>query len=160
MSNQNVDLKRAGLKVTLPRLNILSILSESAGEGAHLSAEDVYQRLRDAGDDVGLATVYRVLTQFETAGLVERHNFESGHSVFELATDDHHDHMVDVDNNEVIEFVDEEIEARQHAIAAERGYVERVILPHETRLQLVRALRALRGKRASGPPKKHGNIPL
>jgi Fur family ferric uptake transcriptional regulator len=97
-------------------------LSESAGEGAHLSAEDVYQRLRDAGDDVGLATVYRVLTQFETAGLVERHNFESGHSVFELATDDHHDHMVDVDNNEVIEFVDEEIEARQHAIAAERGY--------------------------------------
>ena len=122
MSNQNVDLKRAGLKVTLPRLNILSILSESAGEGAHLSAEDVYQRLRDAGDDVGLATVYRVLTQFETTGLVERHNFESGHSVFELATDDHHDHMVDVDNNEVIEFVDEEIEARQHAIAAERGY--------------------------------------
>jgi Fur family ferric uptake transcriptional regulator len=111
VSNQNVDLKRAGLKVTLPRLNILSILSESAGEGAHLSAEDVYQRLRDAGDDVGLATVYRVLTQFETAGLV-----------FELATDDHHDHMVDVDNNEVIEFVDEEIEARQHAIAAERGY--------------------------------------
>ena len=85
MSNQNVDLKRAGLKVTLPRLNILSILSESAGEGAHLSAEDVYQRLRDAGDDVGLATVYRVLTQFETAGLVERHNFESGHSVFELS---------------------------------------------------------------------------
>ena len=122
MSNQNVDLKRAGLKVTLPRLNILSILSESAGEGAHLSAEDVYQRLRDAGDDVGLATVYRVLTQFETAGLVERHNFESGHSVFELATDDHHDHMVDVDNNEVIEFVDEQIESRQHAIAAERGY--------------------------------------
>ena len=92
MTNQNVDLKRAGLKVTLPRLNILSILSESADEGAHLSAEDVYQRLRDAGDDVGLATVYRVLTQFETAGLVERHNFESGHSVFELATDDHHDH--------------------------------------------------------------------
>ena len=122
VTSQNVDLKRAGLKVTLPRLNILSILSESADEGAHLSAEDVYQRLRDAGDDVGLATVYRVLTQFETAGLVERHNFESGHSVFELATDDHHDHMVDVDTNEVIEFVDEEIEARQHAIAAERGF--------------------------------------
>ena len=117
MTNQNVDLKRAGLKVTLPRLNILSILSESADEGAHLSAEDVYQRLRDAGDDVGLATVYRVLTQFETAGLVERHNFESGHSVFELATDDHHDHMVDVDNNEIIEFVDEEIEARHVVLA-------------------------------------------
>ena len=104
------------------RINSLSILSESTDEGAHLSAEDVYQRLRDAGDDVGLATVYRVLTQFETAGLVERHNFESGHSVFELATDDHHDHMVDVDTNEVIEFVDSEIEARQHAIAAEQGF--------------------------------------
>ena len=122
MANQNIDLKRAGLKVTLPRINILSILSESTDEGAHLSAEDVYQRLRDAGEDVGLATVYRVLTQFETAGLVERHNFESGHSVFELATDDHHDHMVDVDTNEVIEFVDSEIEARQHAIAAEQGF--------------------------------------
>ena len=122
MTNQNVDLKRAGLKVTLPRLNILSILSESTDQGAHLSAEDVYQRLRDAGDDVGLATVYRVLTQFETAGLVERHNFESGHSVFELASDDHHDHMVDVENNDVIEFFDEVIEARQHEIAEAHGY--------------------------------------
>ena len=122
MTNQNIDLKRAGLKVTLPRLNILSILSESADEGAHLSAEDVYQRLRDAGDDVGLATVYRVLTQFETAGLVERHNFESGHSVFELATDDHHDHMVCTQTGEVVEFVDEVIEERQQKIAAEHGY--------------------------------------
>ena len=122
MTNQNVDLKRAGLKVTLPRLNILSILSESADEGAHLSAEDVYQRLRDAGDDVGLATVYRVLTQFETAGLVERHNFESGHSVFELATDDHHDHMVDVDSGRVMEFFDERIERLQREIAREHGF--------------------------------------
>ena len=122
MTSQNVDLKRAGLKVTLPRLNILSILSESADEGAHLSAEDVYQRLRDAGDDVGLATVYRVLTQFETAGLVERHNFESGHSVFELATDDHHDHMVDVDSGRVMEFFDERIERLQREIAREHGF--------------------------------------
>ena len=122
MTNQNVDLKRAGLKVTLPRLNILSILSESADEGAHLSAEDVYQRLRDAGDDVGLATVYRVLTQFETAGLVERHNFESGHSVFELATDDHHDHMVCIDSGDVIEFKNDIIEDEQEKIAREHGY--------------------------------------
>ena len=93
--------------------------SESA---EHLSAEDVYQRLRDTGEDVGLATVYRVLTQFETAGLVTRHNFETGHSVFELSSDDHHDHMVDVESNEVVEFFDEVIEARQHEIAEENGF--------------------------------------
>ncbi len=122
MSNQNAELKRAGLKVTLPRLKILQILESTAATSEHLSAEDVYQRLRDAGEDVGLATVYRVLTQFETAGLVERHNFETGHSVFELSSEDHHDHMVDVETNEVIEFIDEEIEARQHAIAEKHGY--------------------------------------
>ena len=98
---------------------MLDSTSESA---EHLSAEDVYQRLRDTGEDVGLATVYRVLTQFETAGLVTRHNFETGHSVFELSSDDHHDHMVDVESNEVVEFFDEIIEARQHEIAAANGY--------------------------------------
>ena len=122
MSNQNAELKRAGLKVTLPRLKILQMLESTSDTSEHLSAEDVYQRLRDAGEDVGLATVYRVLTQFETAGLVVRHNFETGHSVFELAPEDHHDHMVDVDSNEVIEFFDEEIEQRQHAIAEAHGY--------------------------------------
>ena len=82
----------------------------------------MYKALIEADEDVGLATVYRVLTQFESAGLVSRHHFEGGHSVFELMPDDHHDHMVDVDTNEVIEFVDEQIEVRQHAIAAERGF--------------------------------------
>jgi Fur family ferric uptake transcriptional regulator len=122
MTQQNAELKRAGLKVTLPRLKILQMLESTAESSEHLSAEDVYQRLRDAGEDVGLATVYRVLTQFETAGLVERHNFETGHSVFELSSDEHHDHMVVVDTNEVIEFVDDEIEQRQHQIAEAHGY--------------------------------------
>ncbi|MEE4202030.1 MAG: ferric iron uptake transcriptional regulator [Halieaceae bacterium] len=122
MPNQNAELKRAGLKVTLPRLKILQMLESTSSTSEHLSAEDVYQRLRDAGEDVGLATVYRVLTQFETAGLVVRHNFETGHSVFELAPEDHHDHMVDVESNDVIEFFDEEIEKRQHAIAEAHGY--------------------------------------
>jgi Fur family ferric uptake transcriptional regulator len=122
MPSENVELRRAGLKVTLPRIKILQILESTAASAEHLSAEDVYQRLRDMGEDVGLATVYRVLTQFETAELVTRHNFEGGHSVFELASDDHHDHMVDVDTNDVIEFYDEVIEKRQHEIAEEQGF--------------------------------------
>ena len=122
MPSENVELRRAGLKVTLPRIKILQILESTAASAEHLSAEDVYQRLRDMGEDVGLATVYRVLTQFETAELVTRHNFEGGHSVFELSSDDHHDHMVDVDTNDVIEFIDEEIERRQHLIAEKQGY--------------------------------------
>ncbi|MEK9543359.1 MAG: ferric iron uptake transcriptional regulator [Luminiphilus sp.] len=122
MPSENVELRKAGLKVTLPRIKILQMLETTSESAEHLSAEDVYQRLRDSGEDVGLATVYRVLTQFETAGLVTRHNFETGHSVFELASDDHHDHMVDVENNDVIEFFDEVIEARQHEIAEAHGY--------------------------------------
>ena len=98
------------------------MLSDASEEGDHLSAEALYQRLRDTGEDIGLATVYRVLTQFETAELIIRHNFEAGHSVFEMAPDDHHDHMVDVDTNEVIEFIDEAIERRQHLIAEQHGY--------------------------------------
>lgn len=118
MSNQ--QLKDAGLKVTLPRLKILGIL-ESANN-KHLSAEDVYKLLLEAGEDVGLATVYRVLTQFESAGLVTRHNFEDGHAVFELSSEEHHDHMVCVDSGDVIEFFDEQIEALQHEIAEKHGF--------------------------------------
>lgn len=118
MSGQ--QLKAVGLKVTLPRIKILKILENS--EDRHVSAEDVYKLLIVAGDDVGLATVYRVLTQFEVAGLVTRHNFEDGHAVFELSSDSHHDHMVCVDTNEVIEFVSAEIEELQHKIAEEMGY--------------------------------------
>jgi len=120
MSDQNVELRKAGLKVTLPRIKILSILENNPD--AHLSAEDVYRSLIDAGEDVGLATVYRVLTQFESAGLVTRHNFDGGHSVFELDRGDHHDHMVDVDDGTVIEFTNEEIEKLQHEIAEQHGY--------------------------------------
>lgn len=121
MTTENQELRKAGLKVTLPRIKILQIL-EATDASRHLSAEDVYKTLLDAGEDVGLATVYRVLTQFEAAGLVERHNFDGGHAVFELAKGDHHDHMVRVDTGEVVEFYDSEIEKRQRAIAEEHGY--------------------------------------
>lgn len=122
MSSENQELRKAGLKVTLPRVKILQILESADPEDQHMSAEDVYRALLDAGEDVGLATVYRVLTQFETAGLVTRHNFETGHSVFELAKGEHHDHMVCMDSGEVIEFVDPVIEKRQHQLAEEHGY--------------------------------------
>ncbi|MEJ2604194.1 MAG: ferric iron uptake transcriptional regulator [Gammaproteobacteria bacterium] len=117
---QKKDLRNAGLKVTLPRLKILEILE--ANEQAHLSAEDIYRELLDSGEDIGLATVYRVLTQFESAGLVTRHNFEGGHSVFELDHGEHHDHMVCIETGEVIEFLDEDIERLQHEIAEKHGY--------------------------------------
>ncbi|MEO1871872.1 MAG: ferric iron uptake transcriptional regulator, partial [Cobetia sp.] len=108
MADQNHELRKAGLKVTLPRVKILQILEKSTDR--HLSAEDVYKALLEAGEDVGLATVYRVLTQFETAGLVMRHNFDGGHAVFELSQEEHHDHMVCLDSGEIIEFCDPEIE--------------------------------------------------
>ena len=114
------DLKDAGLKTTLPRLRILEILDDD--EQRHFTAEDVYKRLLDAGEEIAFATVYRVLTQFETAGLVLKHNFEGGRSVFELDDGEHHDHMVCMDSGEVIEFVDPIIEKRQHELVAERGY--------------------------------------
>jgi Fur family ferric uptake transcriptional regulator len=117
---QRQELRKAGLKVTLPRLKILEILE--AAKQRHLSAEDIYKDLLKAGEDIGLATVYRVLTQFEAAGLVTRHNFEGGHSVFELDDGDHHDHMVCVETGDVVEFVNEEIERLQHAIAEEYGF--------------------------------------
>ena len=122
MAEQNQELRKAGLKVTLPRVRILQILESSSLATQHMSAEDVYLALRTAGEDVGLATVYRVLTQFEGAGLVTRHNFESGHSVFELAKGEHHDHMVCVASGDVVEFHDAVIEQRQREIAAEHGY--------------------------------------
>jgi Fur family ferric uptake transcriptional regulator len=117
---ENIELRKAGLKVTLPRLKILQLL-ESAGQ-RHMSAEDVYKALMEAEEDVGLATVYRVLTQFESAGLVVRHNFDGGHAVFELADGGHHDHMVCVDTGEVIEFMDAEIERRQKEIVKQHGF--------------------------------------
>ena len=117
---ESKQLRKAGLKVTLPRVKILQILESS--DERHLSAEDVYKMLLEAGDDVGLATVYRVLTQFETAGLIVRHNFEGGHSVFELDDGEHHDHMVDVEDGTVTEFINDEIERLQHVIAEEHGY--------------------------------------
>lgn len=122
MSTENQELRKAGLKVTLPRVKILQILDSAVDEGLHLSAEDVYKTLLDQGDDVGLATVYRVLTQFEAAGLVERHNFEGGYSVFEMARDDHHDHMVCAETGEVVEFYDAEIERLQKEVAKKHGF--------------------------------------
>lgn len=117
---ENNELRKVGLKVTLPRVKILQML-DSAGQ-RHMSAEDVYKALMDAGEDVGLATVYRVLTQFEAAGLVVRHNFDGGHAVFELADSGHHDHMVCVDTGEVIEFFDPEIEKLQREIVRKHGF--------------------------------------
>lgn len=117
---ESLDLKKAGLKATLPRLKILEILELNAHR--HLRAEDVYKALSDGGEDVGLATVYRVLTQFEAAGLVTRHHFEGGHAVFELNQGVHHDHILCVSCGRVDEFVDEVIEERQRAIAKQHGY--------------------------------------
>jgi len=117
---QRQVLRKAGLKITLPRLKILEIFEDSSHR--HLSAEDLYKELLAAGEDIGLATVYRVLTQFEAAGLVTRHNFEGGHSVFELDGGQHHDHMVCIDSGDIIEFVSDDIERIQHEVAASHGY--------------------------------------
>ena len=117
---QRQELRKAGLKITLPRLKILEILEQS--KQRHLSAEDIYKDLLDSGEEIGLATVYRVLTQFESAGLVTRHNFEGGSSGFEFDDGEHHDHMVCVETGDVIEFVNDEIERLQHEIAEQYGY--------------------------------------
>ena len=117
---QRQELRKAGLKVTLPRLKILEILEHS--KMRHLSAEDIYRQLLDIGEDIGLATVYRVLTQFESAELVKRHNFEGGHSVFELDDGVHHDHMVCIESGDVVEFMNEEIEQLQHDIAKANNF--------------------------------------
>jgi len=120
MSSENQELRAVGLKVTLPRVKILQILENSKTK--HLSAEDVYKALIEAEEDVGLATVYRVLTQFESAGLISRHHFEGGHSVFELMSDDHHDHIVCDSCGKVEEFFDDIIEQQQEKIAQKFGY--------------------------------------
>ncbi len=116
------ELKKAGLKVTGPRMKILKLLEDSAYDNKHLSAEEVYRMLSEEGEEVGLATVYRVLTQFETAGLVTRLNFESGTAIYELNDGQHHDHIVCVKCNAVREFIDETIESRQMAIALENNF--------------------------------------
>ncbi len=116
----NEELKEAGLKATLPRIKILKIMEECGVR--HLSAEDIYKTLLESGEDVGLATVYRVLTQFEGAGLITRHHFESGTAVFELNQGSHHDHILCLKCGKVDEFVDEVIEQRQNVIAKNAGY--------------------------------------
>ena len=118
--SEDKNLRKAGLKVTLPRVRILEIFEQS--EERHLSAEDIYNKIREAGDEVGLATVYRVLTQFESAGILMKQNFEDNYSVYELVTDDHHDHMVCIDSGTVIEFKNDLIEDEQEKIAREHGY--------------------------------------
>ena len=119
MTDNNTALKKAGLKVTLPRLKILEVLQEP--DNHHVSAEDLYKRLIDMGEEIGLATVYRVLNQFDDAGIVTRHNFEGGKSVFELTQQHHHDHLICLDCGKVIEFSDDSIELRQREIASRHG---------------------------------------
>ncbi len=114
------DIKNAGLKVTLPRMKILELLEGL--DDRHLKAEDIYKLLLDSGEDIALATVYRVLTQFEAAGLINRHHFDGGHAVFELNDGDHHDHLVDIESGRVVEFYDELIEKRQREIAEQYGF--------------------------------------
>lgn len=117
---ETTDIKNAGLKVTLPRMKILELLENSADR--HLKAEDIYKMLLDSGEEIALATVYRVLTQFESAGLVTRHHFDGGHAVFEIDDGEHHDHLVDISSGKVVEFYDEEIEQRQQEIARQYGF--------------------------------------
>lgn len=117
---ETADLKKAGLKVTLPRMKILELLETV--KLRHQSAEDIYKALLDQGEEIGLATVYRVLTQFEGAGLVTRHHFEGGQAVFELNQGEHHDHLVCVSCGKVVEFVDEVIEQHQNQIAETNGF--------------------------------------
>ena len=120
MPISNQDLRKAGLKVTLPRIKILELLENSKQH--HLSAEDIYKTLLEQGEDVGLATVYRVLTQFEAAGIIQRHHFENNHSVFEIMQEDHHDHLVCLQCGRVEEFYAPQIEQRQIRVAQERGF--------------------------------------
>lgn len=121
VDSESHELRKAGLKVTHPRMRILQILDESAQR--HMTAEDIYRQLLVNQEDIGLATIYRVLTQFEAAGMVVKHNFESGQAVFELERGRHHDHMIDIESGKVIEFVSEQIERLQREIADKHGYV-------------------------------------
>lgn len=116
---ENKELRKVGLKVTIPRVKIMQILGL---QERHMSAEDIYKALLEAKEDISLATVYRVLTQFESTGLIIRHNFDNAHSVFELSHGEHHDHMICVESGDIIEFIDEEIEALQREIAEKHGF--------------------------------------
>ncbi len=120
-SLESQEIRKAGLKVTLPRVKILEILESSSSR--HLSAEDIYKTLLADGEEIGLATVYRVLTQFETSGLVVKHNFEGGQSVYEIDRGDHHDHMICIDTGTVVEFFSEELEQLQRDIVDRHGFV-------------------------------------
>jgi Fur family ferric uptake transcriptional regulator len=120
MRVESTDLRKAGLKITLPRMKILEILGSA--EPRHMSAEDIYRHLLESHEDIGLATVYRVLTQFESAGLVTRHHFEGATAVFELNEGEHHDHIVCMDCGKVEEFIDANIEKRQRDIAVNKGF--------------------------------------
>ncbi len=117
---ESSDIKNAGLKLTLPRMKILELLESS--DDRHLKAEDIYKMLLDSGGEIALATVYRVLTQFEAAGLVTRHHFDGGHAVFEINDGEHHDHLVDIASGKVVEFYDEVIERRQQEIASKYNF--------------------------------------
>ena len=119
---ESLELRKAGLKVTHPRMRIPQVLEHNTPHH-HLNAEELYRQLLEEGDEIGLATVYRVLTQFEAAGLVLKHNFEGGHAVYELDRGGHHHHMVDVESGKIIEFENEEIERLKHKIAEDHGYV-------------------------------------
>ena len=114
------DLKSAGLKVTLPRLKILEVLEKNSNH--HLSAEDIYRILIDQKEEVGVATIYRVLSQFEESGIVEKHDFKGGKARYEQSPDEHHDHLIDINSGEIIEFVDKNIEKLQHEVAKKLGY--------------------------------------
>ena len=120
--NQTKELKKAGLKATLPRIKIMEVLESTAiQEEAHFSAEDIYKELLNRGENIGLASVYRVLTQFETAGIVKKHHFEGSHAVYEVI-EENHEHMVDVESGKVLEFQDKELIERLNSIAKDAGY--------------------------------------
>ena len=120
--NQTKELKKAGLKATLPRIKIMEVLESTAiQEEAHFSAEDIYKELLNRGENIGLASVYRVLTQFETAGMVKKHHFEGSHAVYEVI-EENHEHMVDVESGKVLEFQDKELNERLNSIAKNAGY--------------------------------------
>ena len=122
MNKQNSELKKAGLKATLPRIKIMEILESTAiQEEAHFSAEDIYKELLQNGENIGLASVYRVLTQFEAAGMVKKHHFEGSHAVYEVI-EEHHEHMVDLETGKVLEFQDDELINRLNMIAEKSGY--------------------------------------
>ena len=120
--NQTKELKKAGLKATLPRIKIMEVLESTAiQEEAHFSAEDIYKELLNKGENIGLASVYRVLTQFETAGIVKKHHFEGSHAVYEVI-EENHEHMVDLETGKVLEFQDNELIERLNSIAKDAGY--------------------------------------